>query len=143
MIFSKGLGLVVLVIFFGLNAYVRLAPIPQNLAQLDLTTRPAPMGPVVPDQVTTFENGAYADLSQASLERLDAVALATPRTHRVAGSVAEGRIIWETRSLVWGFPDYTIAQTSGSGLTILARSRYGSGDWGVNGKRLLAWIAAL
>jgi hypothetical protein len=139
----KSLLVVLLAVFIGLNAYVRLARVDPAKWHVELTERPGPLGPPSVDHVTTFPNGAYVDLTKASLEQLNAVALSTPRTRVIAGSVAEGRITWETRSLLWGFPDYTTAQISGAGLTILARSRYGSGDWGVNGKRLSAWIAAL
>jgi hypothetical protein len=47
---------------------------------------------------------------RAALARLDEIALATPRTTRLAGSPDEGRITWITRSALWGFPDYTTAQ---------------------------------
>lgn len=139
----KGLLAVLLVTLIGLNAYVRLAPVDAAQWHVDLAARPAPFGPPSVDHVTAFAQGAYVDLTKASLEQLNSVALSTPRTRLIAGSVAEGRITWETRSLLWGFPDYTTAQISGEGLTVLARARYGSGDWGVNGKRLSAWISAL
>jgi uncharacterized protein (DUF1499 family) len=143
MFILKGLLLVLVVALAGLNAYVRLARVDPAHWHIDLSQRPAPMGPQSFDKVTAFANGAYVDLTKASLDQLNAVALSTPRTHLIAGSVEEGRITWETRSLLWGFPDYTTAQVSGEGLILLARSRYGSGDWGVNGKRLTAWIASL
>ncbi len=79
--------------------------------------------------------GAPADL----LARLDAVALATPRTRRLAGSVEEGRITWETRSALWGFPDYTTAEVREDGLYLQARLRFGREDMGVNAARLRDW----
>ena len=83
----------------------------------------------------------------ALLARLDATALATRRTHRLAGSAEDGRITWETRSLLIGYPDYTTAQVTqtaeGTRLDILARSRFGVSDWGVNAARLSAWLDAL
>jgi uncharacterized protein (DUF1499 family) len=85
------------------------------------------------------EAGAPADL----LARLDAVALATPRTIRLAGTVAEGRITWVTRSALWGFPDYTTAEAQPDGLAIEARSRFGKGDMGVNAARLRDWLSRL
>jgi hypothetical protein len=139
----KRLLLVLLAAFLGLNAYVRFARVDAAAWNVDLAERHAPLGPPSFDQVKTFPTGAYVDLTKASLEQLNAVALSSPRTRLIAGSVEAGRITWETRSLLWGFPDYTTAQVSGEGLTILARSRYGSGDWGVNAKRLSAWIASL
>lgn len=134
---------VVAVIALGLMAYVRLAPTKAADWHLDLSARPQAMAALSPDQVAVLEGGAYIDLSKGSLARLDAIAMATPRTRRLAGSLAEGRITWETRSLIWGFPDYTTAQVQGEGLVIFARLRFGSSDLGVNAKRLRQWIAQL
>ncbi len=83
--------------------------------------------------------GAPEDL----LARLDAVAMATPRTRRLAGSVAEGRITWITRSALWGFPDYTTAEVRPDGLYVHARLRFGSEDMGVNAARLRDWLSRL
>ena len=89
----------------------------------------------------------FPDPPAALLARLDAAALATPRTRRLAGSPAAGRITWETRSLVVGFPDYTTAQVTatpeGTRLDILDRSRFGASDWGVNAARLTGWLGTL
>jgi hypothetical protein len=87
-------------------------------------------------------------LSPASaLTRLDQVALASPRTLRLAGSPGEGRITWVTRSAVWGFPDYTTAIATptqgGTRLDIFARLRFGRSDLGVNGARLAKWLAQI
>ena len=59
--------------------------------------------------------------------RLEAIALATPRTVRVAG---EGLwVTYVTRSALWGFPDYTsvkvVPDGAGSVVTIFARARFG------------------
>ena len=48
-----------------------------------------------------------------------------------------------TRSLLWGFPDYTTAQTTPQGTRLYARQRFGSNDWGVNAARLRDWLAKL
>ncbi|WP_395003621.1 DUF1499 domain-containing protein [Cypionkella sp.] len=134
---------VVAVLALGLMAYVRLAPTKPADWHLDLTARPPAMAALSPDRVTVLTGGAYCDLLHGSLARLDAIAMATPRTRRLAGSLAEGRITWETRSLFWGFPDYTTAQVQGEGLVIFARLRFGSSDLGVNARRLRQWIAQL
>ncbi len=87
------------------------------------------------------------EVSATLLARLDRLALATPRTTRLAGSAETGRITWVTRSLIWGFPDYTTAQTTemptGTRLDVLARIRFGVSDLGVNRARLTAWLGAL
>jgi uncharacterized protein (DUF1499 family) len=70
--------------------------------------------------------------------------MATPRTRRIAGSLEEGMITWETRSRLWAFPDYTTARARAEGgqtlLDITARSRFGQYDYGVNAARLRAWL---
>jgi hypothetical protein len=82
-----------------------------------------------------------------TLARLDAIALASPRTIRLAGSADSGRITWQTRTALWGFPDHTTAQATateaGTRLDIFARLRFGGDDVGVNAARLKAWLAAL
>ena len=81
------------------------------------------------------------------LAAIDQIALDTPRTIRIAGSPAEGKITYETRSLLWGFPDFTTIAVrdapQGAELAALARSRFGKGDMGVNAARLKSWSQAL
>ncbi len=81
------------------------------------------------------------------LARLDAIALAAPRTTRLAGSVADGRISWVTRSALMGYPDVTTAQIVGTGdaayLCVVARQVIGQADMGVNGARLRGWLREL
>lgn len=82
---------------------------------------------------------------KAALEAINAAALATPRTRVIAGSVGEGRITYETRSRVVGFPDYTTVTLTPlkgldrSSLQIFARLRYGQSDLGVNEARVRDW----
>jgi uncharacterized protein (DUF1499 family) len=61
--------------------------------------------------------------------------------------VEEGRITYMTRSLVFGFPDYTTVTTvpAGDGAQVVAygRLRFGSSDMGVNRERLESWLAQL
>jgi hypothetical protein len=101
------------------------------------------------DQVVPLEGGASLRLSAAAgapevlLSRLVAIATDTPRTTRLAGSAAEGRITWVTRSALWGFPDYTTAEVRPDGLYVYGRLRFGRSDMGVNAARLEAWRVAL
>jgi hypothetical protein len=135
-----GLALVAVI---GFAAYVRLAP--SDPARWHLS--PTAEGPW--DEVQAGQGSASLRLSLAVgapadlLARLDAVALATPRTIRLAGSVAEGRITWVTRSALWGFPDYTTAEVRDDGLYIHARLRFGGADMGVNSARLGDWLSRL
>ncbi|WP_435259218.1 DUF1499 domain-containing protein [Thioclava sp. FR2] len=87
----------------------------------------------------SLAKGAPADL----LSRLDVIAGAAPRTERLAGSIEDGRITWITRSALWGFPDYTSAETREDGLYVYARLRFGRDDFGVNAARLSDWLARL
>ena len=124
-------------------AFVRLAPV--DAARWHIApTASGPWNEVTPAKGAASlrlspDKGAPADL----LARLDAVAMATPATRRLAGSVAEGRITWETRSALWGFPDYTTAEARPDGLYIFSRLRFGADDFGVNAKRLQDWLARL
>jgi len=143
------LAALILILLAGLMAYVRFAPTNPDDWHMDLGQRPAPLAKPSPDTVTTLPNGAYTDLvlspdqAQTALANLDAIALANPRTRRLAGSAASGRITWQSRSLIWGFPDYTTAQITADGLTIFARQRFGSQDMGVNAARLQSWLSKL
>lgn|GEM_PF-423420 len=78
---------------------------------------------------------------------LDRIALDTPRTTRLSGSVAEGRITYITRSALLGFPDFTtvsaIALPDGTQPVLFARQRFGDGDMGVNRARVEDWLARL
>jgi uncharacterized protein (DUF1499 family) len=122
----------------GLMAYIRLAPT-DPAAWQTLPTIDTPF-----DTVTAQTGGATLRLSTAKgapadlLARLDAIAMATPRTTRLAQT--DSRIIWETRSALWGFPDYTTAEVRADGLYIHARLRFGSSDLGVNAARLNNWL---
>lgn len=108
--------------------------LPQALAALG-AANPAQLGWVVP--------GAPTDV----LARLDAIALASPRTTRLAGSPQEGRITWVQRSRLMGYPDYITAEADavpgGTRLDVISRQRYGRGDMGVNAARLKDWLGRL
>jgi hypothetical protein len=127
-----------------LLGYIRLAPSDPQRWHIALAPRPAILA--APSlQVVTLTGGAYVDVpaSTDTLAKLDQIAMATPRTKRLAGSVAEGRITWITRSALFGFPDYTTAQVADGQITLYARLRFGNGDQGVNAARLGLWAAEL
>lgn len=148
------IGLALAVMAFA--AYVRLAPSDPVVWHVDPVTRLPANGLAVSrfgetPQVATTLNSAIVRVEvqgpqRVALARLDEVALATPRTERLAGSPEDGRITWVTRSALWGFPDYTTAQAittdvATSEVTIFARSRFGRGDMGVNAARVRDWLA--
>lgn len=127
-------GLLAALVIFA--AFVRLAPSDPALWHVAPVAQGAE-GSVVPEPGAASLR--LAGDAAALLARLDDIALATPRTTRLAGSVAEGRITWITRSAVWGFPDYTTAEAGPEGLVVQARLRFGRDDMGVNAARLQDW----
>lgn len=132
-----------IIALLGLMALVRLAPIEPARWHVSPDVTGAW------DSVLREPGGARLRLSQSKgapgelLVWLDALAQETPRTARLAGSVAEGRITWVTRSALWGFPDFTTAEVRPDGLYVHARLRFGREDIGVNAARLEDWLAAL
>ncbi|TMV13572.1 DUF1499 domain-containing protein [Arenibacterium halophilum] len=78
-----------------------------------------------------------------TLEQLDVIARATPRTRVLAGSLTEGRYTYITRSAIIGFPDFTTVEQQDAVVRIHARQRFGSSDLGVNAARVDGWLQAL
>jgi hypothetical protein len=128
----------------GGMAYIRLAPSDPARWHVDLAAGGLPANAHVfcirPDN----RFGPIQGDPAALLARLDAIALATLRTERLAGSAEDGRITWVTRSALMGYPDYTTAQVlDGPSLCIAGRQRFGSEDWGVNAARIGGWVQEL
>ena len=139
------LGLAVLALAVAGGAYVRLAPSDPAVWHVDPRTGQAGAGAATAGVETPL---IYAAEPDALLERLDGIAMGTARTQLLAGSVAEGRITYITRSALAGFPDYTTVAVEalpdgGTRLYMFARLRFGQSDLGVNAARLEAWRAAL
>jgi hypothetical protein len=148
--YAAAAALVIAGLIFG--AIIRFSPSDPTRFHIALHPRPAILGQwgAMGDvQVHALMGGAYVDVpktaqpAQAMLARLDAIALASPRTVRLAGSPDAGHITWITRSAFWGFPDYTTAHAHPQGVTVYARLRFGASDMGVNAARLRAWMGAL
>ncbi|PWE37157.1 DUF1499 domain-containing protein [Pelagicola sp. LXJ1103] len=78
-----------------------------------------------------------------ALARVDAVIRDTPRTKVIAGSVESGMVSYQTRSALWGFPDYTTLRGDGDLVEINSRLRFGQSDLGVNRARIKGWLEAL
>ena len=125
-------------------AYVRFAPSDPARWHVDIAA--ADFVPPVRWAAFCPSPGSREFVSGSTLAKLADVAEATPRTTRLAGSVAEGRITWITRSRLFGFPDYataaTIGTTDGPQLCIVSRQRFGSEDGGVNAAKLQSWLIA-
>ncbi len=127
----------------ALAFYIRLVPADPDIWHLN-ERAPAPgnyssAGGFL--AVRTLDGPAARALAQA-----DALILTAPRTTWYAGSLAEGRVTYVTRSSLWGFPDYTTVWTEGSAAPIIAfhgRARFGSSDMGVNRARIEGWLEEL
>jgi uncharacterized protein (DUF1499 family) len=141
MVSYVALGL--LAAFVAFAAYVRLAP--SDPARWHVSPEAdGPWGEVVAgDGWASLRLKPKAGTASDLLAQLDAVALATPRTSRVAGDIEDGRMTWVTRSALWGFPDYATAEVRPDGLYLRSRLRFGRSDMGVNAGRLRDWLAAL
>ena len=84
-----------------------------------------------------------SELAGGAIRVRDASMLALPRTRVLAGSLEDGLITYETRSQLWGFPDYTTIQFSDGTLKLFGRLRFGASDLGVNAARLASVLAAI
>ena len=145
-------AILILLAVAGLAIWIRTAPSDPTLWNVVLSLDAVPGTGTCAQQITTLPNGATSSClmtepGPAVLARLTAIALASPRTVLLAGSPAEGRMTWVSRSQVMGFPDYITAQTTaqpqGTRLDVFSRQRFGSRDMGVNTARLKAWLGAL
>ncbi|THF93627.1 MAG: DUF1499 domain-containing protein [Sulfitobacter sp. SK025] len=127
----------VLALIGAVQVYVRFAP-----TQADRWV-------IVPNEKTVgdyrYDNGFMVvrdvDGSRDSVLKLfDQEMLKVPRTRRIA--TISGQNIYESRSKLWGFPDYTtvsVAPLPGmeqSRAVIFSRLRFGKSDMGVNRKRM-------
>ncbi len=121
-------------------AYIRLAPSDPAVWHREMPATP----PGDHDLADGFK--ALRVLSRPGpevLAELDAAIMATPRTQRLAGSVAEGTITYVTRSKWLGFPDYTTVWLTTEPVPMLSlhgRLRFGGGDFGTNAKRIRGWL---
>lgn len=129
----------------ALMAYVRLAP--SNAARWHVdplaAADPGPRGVLIaPGKY--FSTDTATDL----LKKFDAIALEHLAAKRLAGSVDDNHVTYVVRTKWFGFPDYVTIKTiptdsGGSTLSIVARSRFGRSDLGVNRARLDSWLAAI
>lgn len=142
--------LILMFLFVGLAAYIRLAPTDVQAVHIDPTDpalRPGDGRFLVRDGAD-LASPVFTSAPQAVLAKLAEIADASPRTRILAGSPDEGRMTFMTRSALMGFPDYTTVAVvaegeTGARLVIYARLRFGRSDLGVNKARVEGWLAAL
>lgn len=131
---------VLLVLILGLAAYVRFSP--TNVAVWHRLPDVAGPGDTPSDSSFLAVRRITAPADQV-LMAVEQRALATPRTTLLAGSIAEGMLTFQTRSLLWGFPDYTTVGIKGDLLVFHGRLRFGQSDMGVNRARIEEWLSTL
>ena len=146
------LGIAIIVAMFafvGIMGYIRIAPSDVTVWHVD-PTAPAlgtTGGSALVRADGDLQSPVFPETPEALLARLDAVAMGTPRTRQFAGSVADGRITYLSRSLFFGFPDYisvtTVPAEGGAQVVAYGRLRFGSSDMGVNAERLESWLGQL
>ena len=129
-------GTLLVVVVLALMAYVRLAPIDAARWHLPVSAAEDLDMAVGAVRVVAGDADTFAALNDAALD--------LPRTHLLAGTAANGRITYVTRSLVFGFPDMTTIELAPDGhIRMFGRLRFGGSDLGVNRKRLEGLIATL
>lgn len=135
---------VILGVVIGFAGYVRLAP--HNVERWHRAANYEGVEPKASLDAYLWR-AAVADDGTAMLAKLDAAVSTTARTTLLAGSVAEGKVTYVTRSRLMGFPDYnTIGIYEADGqryIEINSRLRFGQSDLGVNKKRVQGWLAVL
>lgn len=128
-----GAILVVLIVVF--MAYVRFSPMPMARWHV----------PIQSTASANYPGGAVRVLAGDAgvLTQFDRALAALPRTQLLAGSPAQGRITYITRSAFFGFPDITTLELRDDEVALYGRLRFGLSDMGVNRKRLEGLIATV
>jgi hypothetical protein len=139
---------ILIAVVAGFVAYVRLAP--HDVERWHRQSAAQGMGEIKSASGFVWRQAIQGD-STALLAKLDAAAVATPRTTRLAGGVEEGKVTYVTRSRLMGFPDYSTigiydgpaGDGTGPYLEINSRLRFGRSDLGVNRQRVKGWLSGL
>lgn len=142
--------LIVFAIFIAvaLVVYVRMAPF--EAARFHKEAFPAAAGDY-PNRNSFVAVRALTAAPEDVMKALDAVILKTPRTKRMAGMPGLELITYQTRSALFGYPDYTnvsiiapgTVDNAGSLLIVRGQARFGASDMGVNQARIKGWLDQL
>ena len=149
--------LAIVVLAAGAMIYVRVAPLDPETWHVDPATAPTP---ATPNSFRVLAPGAtpgpeemvspvYAVPPTALIAAFDRMALAQPRTERLAGTAdGAGYVTYVQRTPLVAYPDYVSVRAVSVGdgqsaLVILSRSRFGKSDLGVNRARITQWLEAL
>jgi len=145
----KFLALAVIGLAVAGTVFVRLAPVDGAQWNVDPLTaaQPGAKGWLVRPEGGDAAWQEFDTQSEILLAAFDRIVMDEPRTARVEGDVAAGRITYVTRSRLWGFPDFTtvaaVPYGEGTTLAVLARARFGQSDLRVNRDRVNRWYGAL
>ncbi len=154
------LGSIVLLLVLlvaGLMLYVRFAPLDAATWHVDPVTAATPETPnsfrvLAPGSTPGPEemvSPVYAVPPAQLIQDFDRMALAQPRTERLAGTPdGAGYVTYVQRTPLVAYPDYVSVRAvpvaeGQSALVILSRSRFGKSDLGVNRARIAEWLEAL
>ncbi|WP_299928241.1 DUF1499 domain-containing protein [uncultured Pelagimonas sp.] len=124
----------ILIAVLGVLGWIRFAP--SEVADWHVDPQ------VSADQDLTDGVRRRVPAGEGGFERLHKLIMATPRTVLLAGGPEDGHATYITRSLGFGFPDYTTVQANGDVLEVWGRLRFGRSDMGVNKTRVDGWLAA-
>lgn len=127
------------IVLFGLIAALVATP---RLLPVDAARWHRPI-PENQDQDMAYGAIRVIPANLQNFAKLDVLMRALPRTRVIAGTPQEGFVTYQTRSFLFGFPDYTTIQQVDDQIRLFARLRIGLSDLGVNRKRLETLLAAL
>lgn len=128
--------LIALGLFAAAQAWIRLAPLPRGRIE----AYPGPNEPGVHPMKGGLKVVRRLDeLPPDALEKLAAIAAATPRTSKVG----DDPLAYVTRSRLWGFPDIALIWSDGTNLHVHSHLVFGRGDMGVNAARVGRWFERL
>ncbi len=142
--------LIALVLFAIVGALIFIRLSPSDIAKYHVQSDASEVG-------NFNEPGGFAAVRQFTASQVDMrgavnrIILKTPRTKRVAGNLGTAFITYETRSAVFGFPDYTTVSFVQAGergndtalMVIESRLRFWVYDMDTNKARVLGWLEAL
>jgi uncharacterized protein (DUF1499 family) len=151
------IALLLVLLVAGLMLYVRFAPLDAPSWHVDPVSAPTPETPnsfrvLAPGSTAgpqEMVSPVYAMAPEQLIQAFDQMALAQPRTHRLAGTPdGRGHVTYVQRTALMAYPDYVSVRAvpvadGRSALVILSRSRYGKSDLGVNKARITRWLEAL
>lgn len=149
--------LAVVVLAAGAMIYVRVAPLDPASWHVDPVTAPTPdtpnsfrvLAPGATPGPEEMVSPVYAVPPARLMEAFDSMALAEPRTERLAGTAdGQGFVTYVQRTALVAYPDYVSVRAVPAGdgrsaLVILSRSRFGKSDMGVNRARITQWLDKL